>query len=135
MSDFLWPMDYNPPGSPVLHSLLEFAHIYVHWVGDAIYPSHLLPPFLLLPSIVPALRPFLMTQCFTSVGQINGVSGSVPPKNIQWIFRVDCLISIYIYTHTRAYIYIRSHINISELFSIFINILIYLYLISHWHGI
>ena len=133
MSDFLWPMDCNPPGSPVLHSLLEFAHIYVHWVGDAIYPSHLLPPFLLFPSIVPALGPFLMSQCFTSVGQIIGVSGSVPPKNIQWIFRVDCL--IYIYIHTHVHIYIYSHINISELFSIIINILIYLYLISHWHGI
>ena len=28
------------PGSPVLHYLLEFAQTRVHWVGDAIQPSH-----------------------------------------------------------------------------------------------
>ena len=32
------------PGSPVLHYLLEFAQIHVHWVSDAIQPSHPLPP-------------------------------------------------------------------------------------------
>ena len=30
------PKDCSTPGSPVLHCLLEFAHIYIHWVGDAI---------------------------------------------------------------------------------------------------
>ena len=30
------PMDYSTPGSSVLHYLLEFAQIHVHWVGDAI---------------------------------------------------------------------------------------------------
>ena len=34
------PMDCSTPGFPVLHSLPEFAKIYVHWVGDAIQPSH-----------------------------------------------------------------------------------------------
>ena len=39
------PRDCSMPGFPVLHYLPEFAHIYVHWVGDAISPSHsLLPP-------------------------------------------------------------------------------------------
>ena len=34
-------------GFPVLHYLPEFAQILVHWVGDAISPSHsLLPPSL-----------------------------------------------------------------------------------------
>ena len=37
------PMDCSMPGSSV-HSLLELAQIHVHWVGDAIQPSHLLPP-------------------------------------------------------------------------------------------
>ena len=37
--------DCSMPGFPVLHYLLEFAQIYVHWVGDAIQPSHpLFPP-------------------------------------------------------------------------------------------
>ena len=35
-------MDYNIPGFPVLHHLPELAQTYVHWVGDAIQPSHLL---------------------------------------------------------------------------------------------
>ena len=34
------PMDYSMPGFPVLHGLLEFAQIHVHWVNDAIQPSH-----------------------------------------------------------------------------------------------
>ena len=38
-------MDCRTPGSSVLHYLPEFAQIHVHWVGDAIQPSHpLLPP-------------------------------------------------------------------------------------------
>ena len=38
------PVDYNTPGSSALHHLPEFAQIHVHWVGDAIQPSHPLPP-------------------------------------------------------------------------------------------
>ena len=34
------PMDCSTPGFPVLHHLLEFAQIHVHWVSDAIQPSH-----------------------------------------------------------------------------------------------
>ena len=41
----LWPHGLSTPGFPVLHHLLEFAQTCVHWVGDAIQPSHpLLPP-------------------------------------------------------------------------------------------
>ena len=37
----LWdPMDCSMPGFPVLHHLPEFAQIHVHWVGDAVWPSH-----------------------------------------------------------------------------------------------
>ena len=32
------------PGFPVLRYLLEFAQIHVHWVSDAIQPSHPLSP-------------------------------------------------------------------------------------------
>ena len=34
------PMDCGRPGLPVHHQLLEFTQIHVHWVGDAIQPSH-----------------------------------------------------------------------------------------------
>ena len=40
------PVGCSTPGSSVLHHQLEFAQIHVHWVSDAIQPSH---P-LLLPS-------------------------------------------------------------------------------------
>ena len=34
------PMDCSMPGFPVHHQLSEFTHTHVHWVGDAIQPSH-----------------------------------------------------------------------------------------------
>ena len=34
------PIDCSTPGFPVLHYLLEFTQTFVHWVGDAIQPSH-----------------------------------------------------------------------------------------------
>ena len=38
-------MNWSTPDFPVLHYLLEFAETHVHWVSDAIQPSHpLLPP-------------------------------------------------------------------------------------------
>ena len=39
------PMDCSTPGFPVLHYLPEFAQTHVHWVGDAIQPSHYLLQF------------------------------------------------------------------------------------------
>ena len=34
------PMDCSKPSLPVHHQLPEFTQIHVHWVGDAIQPSH-----------------------------------------------------------------------------------------------
>ena len=34
------PMDCSMPGLPIHYQLLEFTHIHVHWVSDAIPPSH-----------------------------------------------------------------------------------------------
>ena len=40
------PMDCSMPGLPVHHQLPELVQTHVHWVGDAIQPSHpLLLPF------------------------------------------------------------------------------------------
>ena len=33
-------MDCSTPGLPVHHQLLEFTHTHIHWVSDAIQPSH-----------------------------------------------------------------------------------------------
>ena len=34
------PVDCSTPGLPVLHHLLELAQTHVHWISDAIQPSH-----------------------------------------------------------------------------------------------
>ena len=34
------PINRSTPGLPVHHQLLEFTQTHVHWVGDAIQPSH-----------------------------------------------------------------------------------------------
>ena len=51
-------MDCSTPGLPVHHQLPEFTQTHLHWVSDAIHPSHLCHPLLLLPSIFPIIRVF-----------------------------------------------------------------------------
>ena len=77
------PMDCSTPGFPVHHQLLE-AH--VHWVGDAIQPSHpLVIPFSSCLQSFPASGSFPVSQFFSSGGQSTGVSASASalPVNIQ----------------------------------------------------
>ena len=57
----VWPcnsMNHSKPGFPVLHNLSELAKTHVHWVSDAIQPSHPLYPLLLLPSILHSTKVF-----------------------------------------------------------------------------
>ena len=51
-------MNRSTPGLPVHHQLLEFIQTHVHQVSDAIQPSHLCHPLLLLPPIRPSIRVF-----------------------------------------------------------------------------
>ena len=80
------PMDCRMPGFPVLHYLPEFAQTHVHWVSDAIQPSH---P-VLSPSPAPNLSQhqslFPMSWLFASGAQNTGTSASVLPINIQGWF-------------------------------------------------
>ena len=46
------------PGLPVHHQLLQFTQTHVHWVCDAIQPSHPCHPLLLPPSIFSSIRVF-----------------------------------------------------------------------------
>ena len=79
------PMDCSMPRLPVHHQLPEFTQTHVHWVGDAIQPSH--------PQSFPSLPAFNLcqhqglfkSQFFASAGQSIGVSASasVLPMNIQ----------------------------------------------------
>ena len=76
------PIDCSTPGFPVLHHLSELVQTHIHWVGDAIQPSHSLSS----PS-PPTFNPS-QHQGLASSGQSIGVSSSasVLPMNIQdWL--------------------------------------------------
>ena len=77
-------MNDSMPGLPAHHQLPEFIQTHVHWVSDAIQPSHPLPRFSSHLQSFPASRSFQMSQVFASVGQSIGVSASasVLPMNI-----------------------------------------------------
>ena len=82
------PMDCSTPGSPVLHYLLEFAQVPVHWVSDAIQPSH--------PLSSPSPSGFSLSQhqgLFQWIGSSHQVAKilelQLQQQSFQWIFRVD----------------------------------------------
>ena len=52
------PMNHSTPGLPIHHQLPESTQTHVHWVGDAIQPSCLCRPLLLLPSIFHSISVF-----------------------------------------------------------------------------
>ena len=92
------PMDCRTPGLPVHHQLPEFTQIHVHWVGDAIQPSHPLSSPFSFAFKLSQHRSFPMNQFITSGGQSIGASvlASVLPMNIQdWFpLRLTGLISL-----------------------------------------
>ena len=52
------PMNHSTPGLPVHHQLPDLTQTHVRRVGDAIQPSILCRPLLLLPPIPPSIRVF-----------------------------------------------------------------------------
>ena len=78
------PTDCSMSGFPVHHQLLELAQTHVHWVGDAIQPSH--------PLLSPSPPAFNLSQ---HQGLFQWVVLHIRwPKywkhqSLQWIFRVD----------------------------------------------
>ena len=79
--------DCDMSGFPVLHCLLRFAQIHVHWIGDAIQPCSIVPFSSYLQSF-PASGFFPTSQFFASGGQSIGASASasILPMNIQdWL--------------------------------------------------
>ena len=87
----LWdPMDCSTPGLPVCCQLAECTQTHVHWVGDAIQPSHTLSP--------PSHSAFNLSQ---HRGLFQWVSSShqlakvlefqLQHQSFQWIFRTDFL--------------------------------------------
>ena len=79
------PMNRSTPGLPVHHQLPEFIQTHVHWVSDAIQPSHpLSSPFSPTPSPYQH-QSFSNEFFFKWGGQSIGVSAlaSFLPKNTQ----------------------------------------------------
>ena len=71
------PVNCSTPGLPVHHQLRESTQTHVHWVGDAIQPSHpLLSPSPPAHNLSQHQGFFQMSQLFASGGQSVGGSAS-----------------------------------------------------------
>ena len=81
------PMDCNTPGLPVHHQLPELTQTRVHWVSDAIQPSH----SLLFPS-PPAFNLSQHQGLFKWVSPLNQMARvlelQLQHQSFQWIFRL-----------------------------------------------
>ena len=84
------PMNSSTPGFPVLHYLPELAQTHVHWVDDAIQPSHPLSSHS-----PPAFSLSQHQGLFQWVGSSHQVAKVLELhlhlQSFQWIFRVDFL--------------------------------------------
>ena len=101
------PIDCRKPGFLVHHQLPELTQTHIHWVRDAIQPSHLLSsPFH--PTLnLSQHQGLFMSQLFRSGGQTTAasVSASILPTNIQGWFPLGLtgLISLYSKELTRIF--------------------------------
>ena len=90
MSNSFKPLDCSTPGFSVLHNFLEFAQIHIHWVSDALQPSHPLAspssPALNLPQ---HQRLFQWVSFSQQVAKV--LEFQLQHQSFQWIFRVDFL--------------------------------------------
>ena len=69
------------------HYLLKFAWIHLHWVGDAIWPSHPLLRLSPFASIFPSIRVFFSGQPSHQVAKVL----ELQQQSFQWILRIDFL--------------------------------------------
>ena len=83
-----YPMDCSTPGFPVHHQLLESTQTHVHWVSDAIQPSH--------PLSFPSPPAFNFSQHQSLFQWVNSscqvakvLELQLYHQSFQWIFRVD----------------------------------------------
>ena len=83
------PMDCSMPGLLVHHQLPEFTQTYVHWVSDAIQPSHPLSS----PSLTFSLAQHQgLFKWVSSLHQVTEVlEFQLPHQSFQWIFRTKFL--------------------------------------------
>ena len=83
-------MDCSMPGFPVHHHVLELAQMHVHWVSDAIQPSH-----PLLSPCPPALNLSKHQGLFQWISSSHQVAKlwefQLQHQSFQWTFRTDFL--------------------------------------------
>ena len=84
------PMDWSMPGSSVLQYLPEFAQIHVHWISDAIQPSH---PLMAAASFAFSLsQPWDLFHWVSSLHQVAKVLKlQLQQQSFPWIFGVNFL--------------------------------------------
>ena len=83
-------VDCSTLGFPVLRYLLEFAQTHVHWVTDAIQPSH--PLLLPSPTALNLSQLQGLFQWFGSSHQAaKGLKFQFQHQSFQWIFKADFL--------------------------------------------
>ena len=82
------PTECSNPGFPVLHYLPESAQTHVHWISDAIQPSH---PLSSLSPSAPSL--FQHQGLFHWVGSSYQVAKvlELQHQTFQWVFSLDFL--------------------------------------------
>ena len=85
------PMNNSMPGLTVHRRLPEFIQIHVLWVSDAIQPSILYHPLLLLPPMPPSIRVFSNESALYMRWPNTGISAlaSVLPMNTQDWFHFE----------------------------------------------
>ena len=84
------PTDCSTPGLPVHHQLPELTETHVHWVGDAIQPSHpLLSPSPPIFNLSQHRGLFIWVSCSHQVAKI--LEFQLQHQSFQWIFRTDFL--------------------------------------------
>ena len=82
------PMNHSTPGLPVYHQLLESTQTNVHWVGDAIQPSHLLS-FLSPPALNLSQHQGLFKWVSTSHEVAKVLEFQLQHQSFQWTPRAD----------------------------------------------
>ena len=81
-------MDWSTPGLPVHHWLPEFTQTHVHWVGDAIQPSH--PLSSPSPPAFNLSQPQGLFQWVSSSHQVAKVlEFQLQHQSLQWVFMTD----------------------------------------------
>ena len=84
------PMDCSTLGFPVLKYLEEFSRTHVHWVDDAIQPSH--PLSFASPPVLSLFQHQGLFQWLSFSHQVVKVLElQLQHQSFQWIFRVDFL--------------------------------------------